>query len=221
MRVLVVEDEERIRADVAAHLEAVGYVTRGVGDGETAWFLGDTEDFDAVVLDLGLPKVDGLTVLRRWRDNGRDMPVLILTARSSWSERVEGIDAGADDYLIKPFRMEELIARVRALIRRAAGKSSPVLSAHGITLDTRRARVSVRGVVVPLSPLEYRLLSYLMHHRGRVVSRAELVEHIYHADVEPDSNALEVLVGRVRRKVGQQVVETRRGHGYLVPSEET
>ncbi|MBL8573830.1 MAG: response regulator transcription factor [Hyphomicrobiaceae bacterium] len=221
MRVLVVEDEERIRSDVAAHLEAVGYVTRGVGDGETAWFLGDTEDFDAVVLDIGLPKVDGLTVLRRWRDNGRDMPVLILTARGSWSERVEGIDAGADDYLIKPFRMEELIARVRALIRRAAGKSSPVLAAHGISLDTRRARVSVQGVVVPLSPLEYRLLSYLMHHRGRVVSRAELVEHIYHADVEPDSNALEVLVGRVRRKVGTQVVETRRGHGYLVPSEET
>jgi DNA-binding response OmpR family regulator len=220
MRVLVVEDEERIRRDISAHLEAIGYVTHGIGDGESAWFLGDTEDFDAVVLDLGLPKLDGLTLLRRWRDNGRDMPVLILTARGSWSERVEGIDAGADDYLIKPFRMEELIARVRALIRRAAGKSSPVLNAHGVLLDTRRARVSVAGKPIALSPLEYRLLSYLMHHRSRVVSRAELVEHIYHEDVEPDSNALEVLVGRVRRKVGQQVIETRRGHGYLVPPDE-
>ncbi|MEJ1157203.1 response regulator transcription factor [Prosthecomicrobium sp. N25] len=219
MRVLVVEDEDRIRRDLAVQLKNAGYVVEEAADGETAWFRGDTEDFDAIVLDLGLPKLDGLQVLKRWRESGRDVPILILTARGSWTDRVEGIDAGADDYLVKPFRMEEVVARVRALIRRSAGRASPVLSARGITLDTRRARASVDGQAVPLSPLEFRLLSYLLHHRGRVVSRAELVEHIYHEDVEPDSNALEVLVGRVRRKVGSDVIETRRGHGYLVSSD--
>lgn len=219
MRVLVVEDEDRIRRDLSVQLKNAGYVVEEAADGEGAWFRGDTEEFDAVVLDLGLPKMDGLQVLKRWRDAGRDMPILILTARGSWTDRVEGIDAGADDYLVKPFRMEEVVARVRALIRRSAGRSSPVLSARGITLDTRRARATVDGQPIPLSPLEFRLLSYLLHHRGRVVSRAELVEHIYHEDVEPDSNALEVLVGRVRRKVGSDVIETRRGHGYLVSTD--
>jgi two-component system OmpR family response regulator len=219
MRVLLVEDEDRIRRDLAVQLKNAGYVIEEASDGETAWFRGDTEDFDAIVLDLGLPKLDGLQVLKRWRESGRDVPILILTARGSWTDRVEGIDAGADDYLVKPFRMEEVVARVRALIRRSAGRASPVLSARGITLDTRRARASVDGQAIPLSPLEFRLLSYLLHHRGRVVSRAELVEHIYHEDVEPDSNALEVLVGRVRRKVGSDVIETRRGHGYLVSSD--
>jgi DNA-binding response OmpR family regulator len=219
MRILLVEDEERIRRDLAVHLKGAGYVVEEAPDGETAWFRGDTEDFDAVVLDLGLPKLDGLQVLKRWRDTGRDMPILILTARGSWTDRVEGIDAGADDYLVKPFRMEEVVARVRALIRRSAGRSSPMLSAKGITLDTRRARATVGEDPIPLSPLEFRLLSYLLHHRGRVVSRAELVEHIYHEDVEPDSNALEVLVGRVRRKVGSEVIETRRGHGYVISSD--
>ncbi|KPL52612.1 MULTISPECIES: response regulator transcription factor [Hyphomicrobiales] len=219
MRVLVVEDEDRIRRDLAVQLKNAGYVVEEAADGENAWFRGDTEEFDAVVLDLGLPKMDGLQVLKRWRDAGRDIPILILTARGSWTDRVEGIDAGADDYLVKPFRMEEVVARVRALIRRSAGRANPVLSAHGITLDTRRARATVDGQPIPLSPLEFRLLSYLLHHRGRVVSRAELVEHIYHEDVEPDSNALEVLVGRVRRKVGSEVIETRRGHGYLVSTD--
>lgn len=219
MRVLVVEDEDRIRRDLAVQLKNAGYIVEEAGDGETAWFRGDTEDFDCVVLDLGLPKMDGLQVLKRWREAERDFPILILTARGSWTDRVEGIDAGADDYLVKPFRMEEVVARVRALIRRSAGRASPVLSAHGITLDTRRARATVDGQPIPLSPLEFRLLSYLLHHRGRVVSRAELVEHIYHEDVEPDSNALEVLVGRVRRKVGSEVIETRRGHGYLVSTD--
>ncbi|WP_407049000.1 response regulator transcription factor [Methyloraptor flagellatus] len=219
MRVLVVEDEDRIRRDIAVQLQHAGYVVREATDGEQAWFLGDTEDFDAIVLDLGMPKLDGLAILKRWRDSGRDFPILILTARGSWTDRVEGIDAGADDYLVKPFRMEELIARTRALIRRSAGRSNPVLTAQGVTLDTRRARALVDGTPVALSPLEFRLLSYLLHHRGRVVSRPELVEHIYHADVEPGSNALEVLIGRVRKKVGADLIETRRGHGYLVPTE--
>ena len=219
MRVLVVEDEDRIRRDIAVQMQHAGYVVREALDGEQAWFLGDTEDFDAVVLDIGMPKLDGLAILKRWRDAGRDFPILILTARGSWTDRVEGIDAGADDYLVKPFRMEELIARTRALIRRSAGRSNPVLTAQGVTLDTRRARALVDGAPVALSPLEFRLLSYLLHHRGRVVSRPELVEHIYHADVEPGSNALEVLIGRVRKKVGSDLIETRRGHGYLVPAD--
>jgi DNA-binding response OmpR family regulator len=219
MRILVVEDEERIRRDLKSHLQTAGYVVHEASNGEEAWFLGDTEEFDAVILDLGLPKLDGLSVLKKWREAGRNFPILILTARGGWTDRVEGIDGGADDYLVKPFRMEELIARVRALIRRSAGRASPMLQAGPLTLDTSRAKAIVEGETVPLSPLEYRLLSYLLHHRGRVVSRVELVEHIYHDDVEPDSNALEVLVGRVRRKIGSDLIETRRGHGYLVTAE--
>ncbi len=219
MRILLVEDEDRIRRDLKAHLQTAGYVVQEAANGEDAWFLGDTEDFDAVILDLGLPKLDGLAVLKRWRDSDRNFPILVLTARAGWTERVEGIDAGADDYLVKPFRMEELIARVRALIRRSAGRATPMLHAGNLVLDTSRANAVVDGEPVPLSPLEFRLLSYLLHHRGRVVSRIELVEHIYHDDVEPDSNALEVLVGRVRRKVGTNLIETRRGHGYLVTAE--
>jgi DNA-binding response OmpR family regulator len=219
MRILVVEDEERIRRDLRSHLQTAGYVVHEASNGEDAWFLGDTEEFDAVILDIGLPKLDGLSVLRRWRDAGRNFPILVLTARGGWTDRVEGIDGGADDYLVKPFRMEELIARVRALIRRSAGRASPMLQAGPLTLDTSRARAIIDGENVPLSPLEFRLLSYLLHHRGRVVSRVELVEHIYHDDVEPDSNALEVLVGRVRRKIGSDLIETRRGHGYLVTAE--
>jgi DNA-binding response OmpR family regulator len=219
MRILIVEDEERIRRDLKSHLQTAGYVVHEAANGEDAWFLGDTEEFDAVILDIGLPKLDGLSVLKRWREAGRNFPILILTARGGWTDRVEGIDGGADDYLVKPFRMEELIARVRALIRRSAGRASPMLQAGPLTLDTSRAKAIVEGETVPLSPLEYRLLSYLLHHRGRVVSRVELVEHIYHDDVEPDSNALEVLVGRVRRKIGSDLIETRRGHGYLVTAE--
>ncbi len=219
MRVLVVEDEERIRRDLAANLTGAGYLVEEAADGETACTVGETEDFDAVVLDLGLPRMDGLQVLKRWREAGRDVPILILTARGSWTDRVEGIDAGADDYLVKPFRIEEVIARVRALIRRSAGRADPVLTAGSLALDTRRARATVNDQAIPLSPLELRLVSYLLHHRGRVVSRAELVEHIYREDVEPDSNALEVLIGRVRRKIGSDIIETRRGHGYLIASD--
>lgn len=217
MRVLLVEDDPRIARDVERALEANGCVVETVRDGEEAWFRGDTEDYGAVILDLGLPKMDGLSVLKRWRANGRRMPVLILTARGSWAERVDGIDAGADDYLPKPFHMEELLSRLRAIVRRSAGHASSVVTAKGITLDERQMKVSVRGTPIALSPLEYRVLAYLLRHRGRVVSQQELDENVYGHGEEHDSNALEVLVGRVRKKVGPELIETRRGFGYLIP----
>lgn len=217
MRILLVEDDPRIVADARKALAAAGYLVETAADGETAWFLGDTEDYDAIVLDLGLPKMDGLAVLKRWRENGRTTPVLILTARGTWSERVEGIDAGADDYLPKPFQIEELLARLRAVIRRSAGRASSVLRIGDLTLDERQMRVSLRGVPVALSPLEYRLLAYLAHKRGSVVSQTELLEHVYGQDRAFDSNALEVLIGRLRRKIGADAIETRRGFGYLMP----
>ncbi len=217
MRVLLVEDDDRIAADVATALTAASFTVEREADGEEAWFRGDTEEFDAVILDLGLPGMDGLAVLKRWRDAGRRFPVLVLTARGRWAERVEGIDAGADDYLPKPFQMEELIARLRALVRRAAGQASSILVNGTVRLDTRRMEVTVNGVPVSLSPQEYRLLSYLMHHAGRVVSQLELTEHLYAQDFERESNAIEVMVGRVRRKLGVDLIETRRGFGYMVP----
>lgn len=217
MRVLVVEDDRRIAADIARALQAAGYVVDAVRDGEEAWFRGDTEDYGAIVLDLGLPGMDGLSVLKRWRANGRHMPVLILTARGSWSERVEGIDAGADDYLPKPFRMEELLARLRSIVRRSAGHASSVLQAGAVTLDERQMKVTLDGVPVALSPLEYRLIAYLLHHRGRVVSQLELSENVYGHDEMHDSNAVEVLIGRLRKKIGAELIETRRGFGYLIP----
>ncbi|MCP5150300.1 MAG: response regulator transcription factor [Ectothiorhodospiraceae bacterium] len=216
MRVLVVEDDARIARDVTEALGAAGFAVEHEPDGERAWFLGDVEDYDLVVLDLGLPRMDGLTVLRRWRANDRAMPVLVLTARGNWRERVEGIDAGADDYLAKPFEMAELLARVRALVRRSAGRADPQLRAGPVVLDTVRMQVSVDGVPKRLSPLEYRLLSYLMHHAGRVISQAELTEHLYAQDFERESNSIEVLIGRVRRKLGTEVIRTRRGFGYTV-----
>ncbi|KAB2882059.1 MAG: response regulator transcription factor [Pseudorhodoplanes sp.] len=217
MRVLVVEDDRRIAADIGRALQAAGYVVDVVGDGEEAWFRGDTEDYGAIVLDLGLPGMDGLSVLKRWRANARRTPVLILTARGSWSERVEGIDAGADDYLPKPFRMEELLARLRSIVRRSAGHASSVLEAGALALDERQMKVTLRGVPVALSPLEYRLIVYLLRHRGRVVSQHELIENVYGQDEAHDSNAVEVLVGRLRKKIGPDLIETRRGFGYLVP----
>lgn len=217
MRVLVIEDDRRIAADLERALIAAGYVVEIVGDGEEAWFRGDTEDYAAVILDLGLPGMDGLAVLKRWRQNGRVMPVLILTARGSWAERVDGIDAGADDYLPKPFRIEELLARLRSVVRRSAGHASSVVSVGDITLDERQMKISVGGIPVALSPLEYRLAAYLFLHRGRVVSQQELSENIYGQDDAHDSNAIEVLIGRVRKKLGTGAIETRRGFGYLVP----
>ncbi len=219
MRVLLVEDEERIARDIAATLEASGYVVDVAGDGEQAWFLGDTQDYAAAILDLGLPELDGITVLNRWRQNERHMPVLVLTARGSWTERVEGIDAGADDYLAKPFHMEELLARLRALVRRSAGQGAPTIRHGKLVLDTRQMRLTIDGRPVNLTPLEYRLLSFLLHHRGRVVSQIELTEHIYAQDFEHDSNAVEVLIARLRRKLAVKLIETRRGFGYLIPEQ--
>lgn len=217
MRILVVEDEPAIAASVSEALIASGYQTRIAADGDEAWFLGDTEDFDLIILDLGLPRMDGLSVLKRWRAAGRHMPVLILTARGAWPERVEGIDAGADDYLAKPFQVEELMARVRALIRRSAGHASPILTSGPLAIDTRQMRVMVDGSNVAVSPLEYRLVAYLLHHKGRVVSPGELIEHLYGDDDARDANALEAVVMRLRKKLGAGAVETRRGFGYIIP----
>jgi DNA-binding response OmpR family regulator len=215
MRILLAEDDDRIARDVGAALGAAGYVVEREADGEEVWYRGDTGEYAAVVLDLGLPTMDGLSILKRWRTAGRTFPVLVLTARGTWNERVEGIDAGADDYLPKPFRIEELLARVRALLRRAAGQASAVLRVGPVALDTRQMQVTVKDIAVNLSPQEFRLLSYLMHHAGRVVSQLELTEHLYSQDVERESNAIEVLVGRVRRKLGVDVIATRRGFGYM------
>ncbi|MCO6407678.1 MULTISPECIES: response regulator transcription factor [Hoeflea] len=216
MRILLVEDDQRIRQDVTTALEAAGFVVDSEANGEEGWFLGDSEAYAAAILDLGLPGMDGLTVLKRWRAEGRDFPVLVLTARGAWTERVEGIDAGADDYLPKPFRMEELVARLRAIIRRSGGQANPVVIVGDAELDTRQMRLSVRGVPVSLSPQEYRLVAYLMLHKGRVVSQQELSEHLQSVHFERESNAVEVLVGRVRRKLPAALIETRRGFGYIV-----
>jgi two-component system, OmpR family, response regulator len=214
VRILLVEDEPRIAVAVAEALRAAGYAVDRAADGEEALFLGETEPYDAAVLDLGLPCLDGLSVLRRWRSSGLVFPVLILTARDSWREKVEGIDAGADDYLGKPFAIEELLARVRALLRRAAGRATPVLRHGGIEVDTRTARVAVDGRPVVLTALEYRILAYLMHGTGRVVSQTELTEHVYAQDFDRDSNTIEVMIGRLRRKLGRSAIATVRGLGY-------
>jgi len=221
MRVLVIEDDDRIRSDVQTALEAAGYIVDVEASGEEGWFLGDTETYGAVVLDLGLPQMDGMTVLKRWRKAGRAMPVLILTARGTWDERVEGIDAGADDYLPKPFHVEELLARLRAIIRRSGGNAGSVIKIGETELDERQMRVSVRGVAVKLSPQEYRLVSYMMLHNGRVIPQQELAEHLQSVHFERESNAVEVLVARVRRKLPNALIEPRRGFGYLVPNERT
>lgn len=216
MRLLLVEDDVRLAEGLVAALTGAGFVVDHEADGEAAWFKGDTESYAAAILDLGLPSMDGLSILRKWRANGQRFPVLILTARGDWHERVEGIDAGADDYLPKPFRMEELLARLRALVRRSAGQASAVLVNGPVVLDTRRMAVAVEGVPIHLSPQEYRLVNYLMQHAGRVVSQLELTEQLYAQDFERESNAVEVLVGRVRRKLGVDLIQTRRGFGYLV-----
>jgi DNA-binding response OmpR family regulator len=217
MRILLVEDDPRIIRKVKAVLEDAGYAVDVASDGETAWFEGDTQDYDAAVLDLGLPKMDGLAVLARWRAEQRDFPVLILTARGSWAERVQGIDAGADDYLTKPFAMEELLARLRALTRRAAGRASAVMTVDSVTIDTRKMRVTVDDVPMNLTTLEYRCLNYLMHHIGRVIPPGELMEHLYSHDHDRDPNAVEVLMGRLRKKIGVDLIQTRRGFGYTIP----
>ena len=217
MRILIVEDEARIAADLAEAINSGGYVAEISADGEEAWFRGGTEPYAAIILDLGLPKIDGLTILKRWRQEGVTTPVLVLTARGAWTDRVDGIDAGADDYLPKPFRMEELMARIRALLRRSTGRAEPAITVEPVTLDPRTRQVTVRGVPVALTPLEFRLLNYLFHHRGRVVSQSEISDNLYSHDSERDSNAVEALVGRLRKKLKADVIETRRGFGYIVP----
>ncbi len=223
MRLLVVEDDPDLGRQLVAALEEAGYAVDLAQDGKEGHFLGDTEPYDAAVLDLGLPGLDGLSALERWRRDGRVFPVLILTARDRWSEKVAGFDAGADDYVTKPFHMEEVLARLRALLRRAAGHATAELSCGPLRLDTRTGRVSIEGDAVKLTALEYRLLAYLMHHQGEVVSRTELTEHIYDQDFDRDSNTIEVFVGRVRRKLGVDLIETVRGLGYRLtgPRDET
>jgi DNA-binding response OmpR family regulator len=216
MRALVVEDDPVVGPDLAKALAASGFVVDLARDGEDASFRGGVEDYAVVVLDLGLPRLDGLSVLRRWRADGRAFPVLILSARGDWTEKVEGIEAGADDYLAKPFEMGELLARARGLVRRAAGRVSPVIEAGRLALDTRRMSATLDGAPVRLSPLEFRLLDCLAHNPGRAVSAGELAEQLYGVADTADANAIEALVVRLRRKVGPEVIETRRGFGYLL-----
>jgi two-component system OmpR family response regulator len=220
MRILLVEDEPTLRAQLREALVSAGYAVDEADNGRDAHFLGDTEAFDAVILDLGLPVLDGLTVLKRWRDAGRTVPVLILTARDNWSEKVAGIDAGADDYLTKPFHTEELLARLRGLIRRASGLASSLLVCGPVELDTRTSRVMLDGQHLALTSHEFKVLAYLMHHPNAVVSRTELTEHIYAQDFERDSNTIEVFVGRLRKKLPADLIETVRGLGYrlVVPA---
>jgi two-component system, OmpR family, response regulator len=216
MRVLIVEDEAAVSEQIAGELARAGYIVDAVHDGEEAWFRGETGDYAAVVLDLGLPGLDGLSIIRRWRNAGIKTPVLMVTARGAWMERVAGIDAGADDYLPKPFHGEELVARLGAILRRANGHSDSLLTAGDVTIDTRRLTVTAAGRSISLTPLEYRLLRYLMAHGGRVVPAAELFEHVYAGENISGSNALEVLVNRTRKKIGSDIIGTRRGYGYIV-----
>ena len=214
MRLLIVEDEPNLGKQLRNALEGAGYAVDLATDGEEGLFLGQTEQYDAIILDLGLPEIDGLTVLDRWRKEGKATPVLVLTARDSWSDKVAGLDAGADDYVAKPFQTEELIARLRALIRRASGNASSELTAGDVRLDTRSGKVTKAGEPVKLTAQEYKLLSYLLHHKGKVVSRTELIDHIYDQDFDRDSNTIEVFVTRIRKKLGADTITTIRGLGY-------
>jgi two-component system, OmpR family, response regulator len=216
MRILVVEDDPDLNRQLVSALTDAGYVVDSANDGEEGHYLGETEPYDAVILDLGLPVLDGVSVLEKWRRNEKKMPVLILTARDRWSDKVQGFDAGADDYVAKPFHMEEVLARVRALLRRSAGHATSEIACGPLLLDTKSARVTVDGNAIKLTSLEFRLLAYLMHHKGKVVSRTELVEHLYDQDFDRDSNTIEVFVGRLRKKLGVDVLRTIRGMGYCV-----
>jgi two-component system OmpR family response regulator len=216
MRILVVEDDTNLNRQLKEALTEAGYVVDVALDGEEGHFLGDTEPYDAVVLDIGLPQMDGLSVLEEWRRAGKKMPVLLLTARDRWSDKVQGIDAGADDYVAKPFHMEEVLARVRALVRRAAGQASNEIVAGSVRLDVKAGKVTVDGHAIKLTSHELRLLSYLMHHKGKVISRTELTEHLYDQDFDRDSNTIEVFVGRLRKKLPDDCIQTVRGLGYQI-----
>jgi two-component system, OmpR family, response regulator len=221
MRLLLVEDDQDLNRQLAAALEKAGYAVDRAYDGEEGAFLGETEPYDAVILDLGLPAKDGLSVLKEWRASGRVMPVIALTARDRWNDKVQAFDAGADDYVTKPFHMEEVLARVRAVVRRAAGHATSTIQCGPVTVDTSAGRVSVSGQTIKLTAHEYRLLAYLMLHKGRIVSRAELTEHIYDQDFDRDSNTIEVFVGRLRKKLGVDIIQTLRGLGYRLESPQT
>ncbi|MBU1305508.1 MAG: response regulator transcription factor [Alphaproteobacteria bacterium] len=216
MRILVVEDDTNLNRQLKEALTEAGYAVDVAFDGEEGHFLGETEPYDAVVLDIGLPQMDGLSVLEEWRRAGKTMPVLLLTARDRWSDKVQGIDAGADDYVAKPFHMEEVLARIRALVRRAAGLASNEIVAGSVRLDARSGKVTVAGQSVKLTSHELRLLSYLMHHKGKVISRTELTEHLYDQDFDRDSNTIEVFVGRLRKKLPDDCIQTVRGLGYQI-----
>ena len=216
MRVLVIEDDPLLGDALAVGLKQRGFEADWVQDGRDAQTALGVEAFAAIVLDLGLPRMDGLTVLRHWREAGLGMPVLVLTARGSWHEKVAGIDGGADDYVAKPFQIEEVLARLRALIRRASGQVTPELRSGNVVLDPRVSRVTLDGMPVKLTSHEFRVLSYLMHHRGRVVSQGELTEHIYSQGFDRDSNTVEVFIARLRRKLGTSFIETVRGMGYRI-----
>ena len=221
MRILIVEDDKDLNRQLADAFEEAGYVVDKAHDGEEGHFLGDTEPYDAIVLDIGLPEMDGISVLENWRREGRNMPVLILTARDRWNDKVSGIDAGADDYVTKPFHIEEVLARVRALIRRSAGHAASMIECGELLLDTRTSKVTLEGSPVKLTSHELRLLSYFMHHQDRVLSRTELTEHLYDQDFDRDSNTIEVFIGRLRKKLGGQYIETVRGLGYRLVSSDT
>lgn len=218
MRALVVEDDPVVASELVRGMTAAGFVVDLAGNGQQAWFNGDVEEYDVAIVDLGLPRLDGLSVIRRWREAGRRFPVLILSARGDWTDKVAGIEAGADDYMAKPWAMEELVARVRGLIRRTAGHASPTLQLGPLRIDTHRMTAMLDGVPVKLSPLEYRLLGYLAHQAGRAVPATELSDHLYgDADAE-NANAIEALIARLRRKLGAGTIQTRRGFGYLLPA---
>ncbi|MBH43382.1 MAG: DNA-binding response regulator [Rickettsiales bacterium] len=220
MRILVIEDDPDLNKQVKNALEDNGYSVDIALDGEEGHFLGDTEPYDAVVLDLGLPKIDGLTVLENWRKENKKFPVLILTARDRWSEKVNGFDAGADDYVTKPFQMEELLARLRALIRRSAGHATSDIECGPLKIDTKLNKVFINGTKLKLTSHEYKIIEYFLHHQDKVISRTELTEHIYDQDFDRDSNTIEVFIGRLRKKIGNNMIKTERGHGYRLSLDE-
>lgn len=221
MRLLIVEDDARLASNLAQVTEQAGLLAEICGDGSEADFLGATESYDAAVVDLGLPGLDGVSLIQRWRDQGCDFPILILTARNRWSDKLAGFGAGADDYLTKPFQLEEVVLRLHALLRRAHGHHDTVLQAGPLRYDTVHSRFSLEGKALHLTAQEQRILSYLMHHQGRIVSRSEIAEHVYHRDLEPDSNTLDVLIGRIRKKLGQPLIRTERGLGFRLSATES
>ena len=214
MRILLVEDDADLGPTIARALRGESFAVDLVGNGVDAAHLGETEAYDAAVLDLGLPGRDGISVLRAWRDAKRDLPVLILTARDGWSDKVAGFKAGADDFLVKPFRIEELVMRLRALVRRAAGHGQPRLECGPLAFDTQTGQFELEGLPLRLTAFEWRVLSQLMLRKEAVIERLELLEHVYEGDADVDSNSLEVIVGRLRKKIGAQLIETVRGRGY-------